>query len=295
MNKSSGAVFVLLSAAMWGISGVCGQFLFENYHPDPTWLIAVRQLVAGILFLGYLVVTRQPIFTIWHSNRENLHELILFILGLLGAQYGFYLTISLSNAPTGTVLQYLAPIFVVLWEAFLRRRLPEGREIFGVLLAMTGVFLISTHGDPAHLVISPMVLCSGIISALTLAVYTVCPITILKRFSTTVIMGWGQLISAFLLLPFCHLTASGISHWDLYSAGAMFYIIFLGTLAPFTLFLIGVKAIGPTKASLLSCFEPLCSITCTVVFLDTILTRFDYAGMICIIVTVILLAMQKNK
>lgn len=202
MGKSSGAVFVLLSAAMWGISGVCGQFLFENYHPDPTWLIVVRQLVAGMLFLGYLVIKRQPVFTIWHSGKDNLLELLIFVLGLLGAQYGFYQTISISNAPTGTVLQYLAPIFVVLWEAFRRHSLPEKREFLGVLLAITGVFLISTHGDPAHLVISPMALWSGIISAITLAVYTVCPVNILKQFSTTVIMGWGQLLSAFLLLPF---------------------------------------------------------------------------------------------
>ena len=45
---------VMLSAAMWGLSGVCGQFLFENYHPYPVWLIAVRQVAAGILFLLFM-------------------------------------------------------------------------------------------------------------------------------------------------------------------------------------------------------------------------------------------------
>ena len=46
-----GILMVMLSAAMWGLSGVCGQFLFENYHPYPVWLIAVRQITAGLLFL----------------------------------------------------------------------------------------------------------------------------------------------------------------------------------------------------------------------------------------------------
>ena len=55
---------VMLSAAMWGLSGVCGQFLFEKYHPDPVWLIAVRQVAAGLLFLLYMMIKREPLFAI---------------------------------------------------------------------------------------------------------------------------------------------------------------------------------------------------------------------------------------
>lgn len=45
-----------------------------------------------------------------------------------------------------------------------------------------------------------------------------------------------------------------------------------------TLFLAGVKLIGPTKASLISCFEPLATILFTVFFLGTVLLPVDYAG-----------------
>ena len=30
MSSTIGSLLVMLSAAMWGLSGVCGQFLFEN-------------------------------------------------------------------------------------------------------------------------------------------------------------------------------------------------------------------------------------------------------------------------
>ena len=289
-----GTLMVMLSAAMWGLSGVCGQFLFENYHPDPVWLIAVRQVAAGLLFLLYMSIKGIPLFDIWKSGRKNIKELLWFTLGLLGAQFMYYYTISVSNAPTSTILQYQAPIFIILWQAFVRMRMPEGRELLGVVLAMTGVFLISTHGNPAHLVISPVALVSGELSAISLCIYMVAPENILKQFPAMLLMGWGQLISSLFLLPFCNILDSGVRVWTPAAAGAVAFIILGGTIIPFTLFLSGVKIIGPTKASLISCFEPLATILFTVVFLGTGLLPIDYVGMACIMFTVFMLTMKKK-
>jgi drug/metabolite transporter (DMT)-like permease len=289
-----GTLMVMLSAAMWGLSGVCGQFLFENYHPDPVWLIAVRQVAAGLLFLLYMSIKGIPLYDIWKSGRKNIKELLWFTLGLLGAQFMYYYTISVSNAPTSTILQYQAPIYIVLWQAFVRKQMPEGRELLGVVLAMTGVFLISTHGNPAHLVISPVALVSGELSAIALCIYMVAPENILKQFPAMLLMGWGQLISSLFLLPFCNILDSGVRVWTPAAAGAVAFIILGGTIIPFTLFLSGVKIIGPTKASLISCFEPLATILFTVVFLGTGLLPIDYVGMACIMVTVFMLTMKKK-
>lgn len=98
MSKSVGAFLVMISAAMWGISGVFGQFLFEHYHPDPVWLILVRQLAAGILFLLYSSLNGEPVLKLWNSGRRNVKETLWFTLGLLGAQFLFYYTISIANA-----------------------------------------------------------------------------------------------------------------------------------------------------------------------------------------------------
>ena len=64
MSSTIGSLLVMLSAAMWGFSGVCGQFLFENYHPDPVWLIAVRQVAAGFLFLLCMGLKGESLFAI---------------------------------------------------------------------------------------------------------------------------------------------------------------------------------------------------------------------------------------
>jgi drug/metabolite transporter (DMT)-like permease len=121
----------------------------------------------------------------------------------------------------------------------------------------------------------------------------IAPATILKQYPTMLIMGWGQLISSLFLLPFCNILDSGMGAWTPVAAGAVSFIILGGTIIPFTLFLAGVKIIGPTKASLISCFEPLATIVFTVLFLGTVLLPVDYAGMACIMITVIMLTVKK--
>ena len=288
-----GVGLIIGAAIMWSLSGVCGQFLFQHYQTDASWLITVRQLCAGTVFLGYLLAQHKNIFKVFQERRDWVELLFFTFLGLLPAQYGFYVCISLSNAAMAPILQYTAPAMIVLWFAFRQRRFPEGREILGVFLAMLGVFLVSTHGRLDQLVVSPLALFWGLFSGVGLAIYTVAPVRILKKFSTTEIMGWGQILSGLFLACFFNPFHSG-SVWDASSIAAMMYIVIGGTVIPFSMFLIAVTVVGPTKASLISCVEPLSSIVLTVLVLGTPLKFLDLVGMSCIIITVLLLSIQKK-
>ena len=257
------------------------------------WLIAVRQVLAGLIFLGYLLLRGQNIFGVFAQRRDALDQLAFTYLGLLGAQFGFYYTISLCNAATATVLQYTSPVFVMLWMSFKSCRLPEGRELLGIVFALVGVFLISTHGDINNVVLSPEALGMGLISALSLAFYTVQPMRLLKKFSTTLVVGWGQLLSGLFLCIFVNPFAP-TGHWDAGALAAMAYLVIGATVVPYSLFLVGLKVVGATKASLISCAEPLASIIAVVLWLKTPLTFVDLTGMACIIITVVLLSLPKK-
>lgn len=50
MSFKSGVILILLSAAAWGLGGVCGQFLYQFHSVTAPWLIAVRQVLAGFIF-----------------------------------------------------------------------------------------------------------------------------------------------------------------------------------------------------------------------------------------------------
>ena len=258
-----GVIFILLAAAAWGLGGVAGQFLFQFYDVGAPWLIAVRQIIAGVVFLGYLLCRGENIWAVLQDKEDRKDLLAFSFLGLLGAQFGFYYTISLCNAATATVLQYTAPIFVMLWMSWKNRCLPEGREFV------------------------------GIISAISLAFYTVMPFRLLQKYSTTLIIGWGQFLSGGFLCIFINpFEPSG--HWDGAAVAAMVYLILGATVLSYSVFLVGLKVVGATKASLISCAEPLASIIAVVLWLKTPLTLEDLVGMTCIILTVVLLSLPKK-
>ncbi len=287
-----GTVLILIAASAWGLGGVAGQYLFNNYGTDAVWLVMVRQIMAGVIFLFYsAAVKKENIFRLPQICPSDI--LKFSFIGILGAQLGFYYTIALCNAATATVLQYTAPIYIMLWMAWRKKKMPELREIIGICGAMTGVFLISTHGRIDSLAISPAALVVGIISALTYAYYTVMPVEMLQRFSTTTVIGWGQLLSGvFLILWRNPFTIYGT--WDIYAAAALIYLLFGATILSYAMYLSGLQIIGPTKASLISCAEPLASIIFMVLLLGTELTWPDLFGMGAIILTVALLSLPKK-
>ena len=165
----------------------------------------------------------------------------------------------------------------MLWMSWKNRCLPEGREFVGIFFALAGVFLIATHGSLDSVVLSPAALTIGIISAISLAFYTVMPFRLLQKYSTTLIIGWGQFLSGGFLCIFINpFEPSG--HWDGAAVAAMVYLILGATVLSYSVFLVGLKVVGATKASLISCAEPLASIIAVVLWLKTPLTLEDLVG-----------------
>ncbi|WP_293728197.1 EamA family transporter [uncultured Phascolarctobacterium sp.] len=287
-----GILLIVGAAACWGMGGVSGQYLYQYHQADAVWLVMVRQIIGGLLFLSFaVVVQKQNIVQALHSNPRDLLE--FSFLGILGAQLGFYYTIALCNAATATVLQYMAPIYVMLWMSYKNRRLPEGRELLGIVGAVAGVFLIATHGSLDSLALSPAALTIGLASAVSYAYYSIKPVEMLKKYHATVIIGWGQLLSGLFLLLWRNPFAP-VGSWDTAAVLAMGYLILGATVASYALYLQGLKIVGPTKASLISCAEPLASIIAVVLLLDTKLLLPDLIGMGCIIFTVLLLSLPKK-
>lgn len=287
-----GILLVMLSAVCWGLGGVSGQYLDQYHNVDMTWMVMCRQILSGFMFLGYAALVQKQ--DILGALKARVWDLVSFsFIGVMGCQLGFYYTISLCNAATATVIQYTTPIYIMLWTAFKSRRLPEARELLGLVIAVTGVFLIATHGSMDSLAVSPKVLVIGTISALCYAYYTIKPVDMLRTYTSATVIGWGQLLSGLAMIavrdPF-----SPQGDWDSHAYLAFAYLLFVATILCYALYLKGLPLIGPTKASLTCCAEPISSIICVVLLLDTRLVTADYLGMACIIFTVLLLSLPKK-
>ena len=291
----AGTIMTITGGTLWGVSGVCGQFLFQNKDVTASWLVPVRLMMAGIFMLCfYIWKDKKKAFAIWQKKENRWGILIYGLAGMMLCQYSYFQTIEWSNAGTATVIQYLGPALIVVWVCLQTRRLPERKEIIGVLLALLGIFLIATHGNPTSLALSGRALLMGLISAVSVVIYTVQPEKLQKQFPTPLILAWGMLIGG------CVLTVL-FRPWhqtvivDAQMVTTLLIVILLGTMASFSLYMTGVKLIGSVKASLYSCVEPVASMVLTAVWMKVQFTLPDIIGTVCIILTIIILALPSGK
>lgn len=286
-----GTFLTIAGGILWGISGVCGQFLFQNKDVTASWLVPLRLVTAGFLLLCYyLIRDKGKAFDIWKTKRNRIDIIIYGLAGMMLCQYSYFQTIEWSNAGTATVIQYLGPALIVVWVCLQTKRLPEKKEVLGVILAVTGIFLIATHGNPTTLALSRKALIMGLISAVSVVIYTVKPARMQAEFDTPLILAWGMLIGGTALtIAFRPWNNKVIFDGETFTA--LTFIILFGTMAGFSMYMTGVKMIGSVKASLYSCVEPVASMVLTAVWMKVSFTTPDLIGTVFVIATIIILAL----
>lgn len=294
-RTTRGIVLALFAASLWGISGTFGQFLFQQRHINVEWLLAVRMLTSGILLL--LIAGAKKNTDCWHiwTNKKDALRLLLFsITGMLAVQYTYFAAIQHSNAATATVLQYAGPVIIAGYLSIKNKKAPGLQECLAILMAVSGTFLLVTHGNIHGLNISTTALLLGIAAAVALAVYTLQPVPLLKKYQSATVIGWSLLIAGF-MISFIKAPWQTDGIWDGYTYSYILFIIILGTLVPFYAYLSAVKIIGGQTASLLASAEPLSATLLSVLWLHIPFQALDWTGSLLIIGTVFLLSRRARR
>lgn len=294
-SRSRGIFLVLTAAILWGVSGSVAQFLFQQNGFSPEWLVVIRLLLAGLILLIFAsLIEKKNIFDIWKNKNEILSLLLFSLLGMLAVQYTYFAAINSSNAATATILQYLAPVMITCYLAIRFKKVPSYKELLAVGLALVGTFLLVTHGNINELSISGWALFWGLSSAFALAFYTLQPQNLLKKWGSTMIVGWGMLIGG-ICFSFINPPWDFRGHWSISSYFAVIFIVIFGTLIAFYCYLESLKYINASETSLLASAEPLSAAILSVVWLQVDFGVVDWIGSLCIICTIMILSISKNK
>ena len=294
-NDNTGMLSTFVGGTLWGINGVMGNYLFLNKNVTTPWLIPYRLILAGFLLLGYLYYKKgTKIFDVL-KNPKDLFQIVLFgFIGMLGTQYTYFSAIQFSNAAIATVLTYFGPTLVLIYMCLREKRKPLKYEIVSICLSSFGVFLLATHGDITSLQISFKALVWGILSALSVVFYTVQPESLLKKYGASIVVAWGMMIGG-IFIAFVTKPWNINVTFDFITFLVLMLIIVFGTIIAFILYLTGVNIIGPTKASIIACIEPVAATICAILFLGVTFDFLDVIGFICIISTIFIVAYFDKK
>ncbi|VTX56231.1 DMT family transporter [Fusobacterium periodonticum] len=294
-NDNTGMLSTFVGGTLWGINGVMGNYLFLNKNVTTPWLIPYRLILAGFLLLGYLYYKKgSKIFDIL-KNPKDLLQIVLFgLIGMLGTQYTYFSAIQFSNAAIATVLTYFGPTLVLIYMCLREKRKPLKYEIVSICLSSFGVFLLATHGDITSLQISFKALVWGMLSALSVVFYTVQPESLLKKYGASIVVAWGMMIGG-IFITFVTKPWNISVIFDFVTFLVLMLIIVFGTIIAFILYLTGVNIIGPTKASIIACIEPVAATICAILFLGVTFDFLDVIGFLCIISTIFIVAYFDKK
>lgn len=295
-HQLSGVLLTLGGGICWGFSGACGQYLLQHRGLNAGWLVSFRMLTAGALLLIFSALKARSIHAVtdvWRRRTPALRLLAFGLLGMAMCQLTYFVTIGLSNAGTATVLEYLSPVLIMLYLSIRHRRRPGAQKILVLILALAGTLILSTHGNFGALAISRKALIWGLASAVAYALNNLLPGTLMDDYGTLPIVGWGMVLGgAATSIPYRVWQPTGI--FDGAAILALAGVIVVGTLFSYTGYMEGVRRIGPEKANLYACVEPLSATLFAVLWLKSDIQPMDLLGFACILLAVTLLSLRRE-
>lgn len=305
MSKTQKGVFLaILGGLCWAGSGACGQYLFAKAYAVE-WVSFYRLFFSGVFlslfalgffdknFLRGKKALQTHKFACFKSPKEALSLLVFGLFGLMGCQYTYFKAISYLDAGTATMIQYTAPVFIMLLVCLGLKKLPKFAEFLALLAMILGLFLLATKGNLHEIKLNLSGLLWGLSSALGIVFYSLGARKIIARYSLSFVMGFGSLIGALVLGVFTQIYNTHYE-FDLKLFLAMSFIIFIGTILAFCAYLKALEYIGAVKASIIACIEPLFAAFLAFVFLGTSYTALDLFAFALILSSVLLVSFEKR-
>ncbi len=293
----AGALLTLAGGACWGLSGSMGQYLFNHEGMDVRWLVPIRLGLAGLILLTFCAVRGgKHIFDPWKDAQDRKELLIYGLAGVSACQFLYFTTIQLSSAAVGTILQDLSPAMILLVSCVLARRRPRLLEILAIVLALVGVFLLSTGGNLEHMQVSPAALATGVLCSVCVTIYNMVPGRLMTRYSVLLLQGWSFLMGS---VAIALIFRSWTWHYVPTAMGwfGVGFVVLVGNVLAFPLYIQGLKYIGPEKGSLYGFSEPVTAAILSATVLGSSFTFLDGAGFAAIFLMLVLISVsgKKNK
>jgi drug/metabolite transporter, DME family len=290
VNKAStGSLFVLAAAVLWGTTGTAQAFAPES--AGPLSVGAVRIAAGGIAMLGFAALRGEL------RGIGNWPPLATAGMALAVAAYQplFFAGVSLTGVAVGTVAAIgSAPVWAGLIGLLFGGEKPSARWVLATALAVAGCALLLLGSGAGSISADPF----GVLLCLAAGLGYVIFATIAKGFLRTepqaAVMGVVFTLGALALSPAILFTDFS---WLAEPRGALAAaeLGLLATAAAYLLFAAGLSRVPVATAATLSLAEPLTAGTLGVFLLDERLSPVAITGMALLLSGLVLTSTSDSK
>ena len=266
-KRPAGAVCVFLASLFFSIGGLCVKLI-------PWSALAIngaRNLIGSVVIGLFLLVTR-------HRLRWSL-PVFIGALSTMSVTTLFAVANKLTTAANAIVLQFTAPVFVILLMALIFRVKPTRRELLTCAAVFLGVCLFFVDGlQTGNLPGDLIAVLSGVCYAGVFMMNTA------KKADALSSCFLGQLAAGIIFTPFC------LRETD-FSAPVLATVLILGVFQvglAYLLLSVGIRRTGAVSASLITGLEPIMNPIWVALFYGEHITGLAMLGAVIVVGAIVL-------
>ena len=253
---------------------------------DPLILSQTRTTFSLLVLLALLVGSKG-----WQRIKLPVRDLAYcFFLGTLGvaiSNYFYYVAIQRTNVATAIIVQYTAPVWVLLYVVARGQQRLSLRKIAAVALAVTGTALVInlfSHGSGLRL--DAYGLGAALLASFSFALYNVAGHRILARYDRWRVLIWTLAAASIFWLVVNPPWKILATHYAPAQWSFLFVFSMISVLGAFSLYFLGLQHLEPTRAIIVSCLEPVFSILLAVLLLGEVLRPVQTLGIIFVLAAI---------
>ncbi len=258
-----GIAWAIAAAVLFAVNGSVAKFALDG-GLSSRQLVQVRSLGSAVLMVGFLLVTRPRSLRV--ERRELGFLIVVGIVGIGVVQWLYFETIERVPVGIGLLLEFLAPVFVVLWVRIVRREAVRPQMWVAVACCLVGLAIVARVWS--GLALNGVGVISGVASAVALAVYYLTSERGLRQRDPLSLAAWTFTAAALFWMvmqppwrfPWDRLgddvALSGAFDGDVALWVLIAWVIVLGTVVPYAFVLVGMRHLGPARSGLVGMAEP---------------------------------------
>jgi drug/metabolite transporter (DMT)-like permease len=269
--------FLLLTAvAFWGMSAPVGKYLIVNRF-DTLTVAQTRTSLAFVLLAIYFVVKDRKMFRVQSKDLWKLAA--LGVVGLAITNFTYYFTIKESTVATAILVQYSAPVWVLLYSVWIAKEDKlDWTTILSLVVALAGCYFAVTSGSLQNISLKGWALLTGPLSAFTFAYQVIATRQMVKRYSAWTVLlymfGFATIFWLFINPPWNFIERNyPATDW-----GLLWLFAAISILIPQAAFASGLKYVEASKAGIVSLLEPVFAIVAAFLILGESLNAIQVIG-----------------
>lgn len=297
-----GYVFIAAATLLWGVAATLGRAAFtgrlllsgQALQPiDPLILSQSRTTISFLVLLPVLLWRRG-----WRTFKLPASDfgrtLALGILGVAASNYLYYLSIQKTNVATAIVLQYTAPVLVLLYMVVRGLQRATAQRVAAVGLAVLGSALAIGVVGAGGFRLDPIGVLAALLAAVSFAFYNIAGHRLLTRYDRWIVLLYTTFSAAAFWIFVNPPWKLAAAHYSAEQLAFLAVFAVVSMLAPFSLYFAGLQYLEPTRAIVVSCLEPVFSIVLAALLLGEALRPMQALGIVIVLVAIVIVQLPER-